>query len=85
MAAIILADACPVCDPGVPDASLPLTAQDANGGTVTSHRCSSCGTAWETWWDRDGWPITRKLAPVTAEQAAQHQADLAAALRRSAA
>jgi hypothetical protein len=57
-------DACPACPPGVPDAALPLTSVDANDGTLASYECITCGTGWETWFDRYGWPVERTTAPV---------------------
>ena len=86
MAAVELlpVDACPVCQPGIPDASLPLgPAESVNGGQVTDHQCGSCGTAWSTFWDRYGWPIDRLIAPVSPEQAAEHRAVLKRALKRT--
>ena len=84
MAAELLpVDACPVCQPGIPDASLSLSEpEDVNGGQVTDHQCASCGTAWSTFWDRYGWPIERLIAPVTPDWAAEHRAALERALRR---
>jgi hypothetical protein len=80
-----LTDACPACQPGIPDASPALTSEPANGGTLTTHECGSCGTAWATWWCRDGWPVERKLAPMSAEQAGRNRSKLAGAMRRRAA
>ncbi len=58
-------DACPQCPPGIPDSSPSLgPALDADGGQVTDHECSLCGTAWSTSW-RDGWPVDRMTAPVS--------------------
>ena len=70
LAADILADACPVCPPGIPDAAPALAPpMPANGGSLTAHQCEACGTAWETFW-RAGWPIDRLIAPVTSRRAA---------------
>jgi hypothetical protein len=78
-------DACPVCQPGIPDASPALAPPEVvPGGTLTAHQCEACGTAWETFW-RDGWPIDRLIAPVTPEQAGRHRAELGAAMSRRAA
>ena len=58
-------DACPVCDPGVPDAALPVAdPEPVNGGTLASYECGTCRTAWQTWFDAFGWPIDRSIAPV---------------------
>ena len=79
-------DACPVCQPGIPDVALPLgDAKEVSGGTLADYECASCGTAWSTWFDRHGWPIDRSIAPVTAEQAQEHRAVLERAMRRRAA
>jgi hypothetical protein len=81
-----LIDACPVCPPGEPEASLPVgPVSEVNGGRVADYQCSSCETAWSTWWDRWGWVVERLIAPVSPEQADRHRADLAAELRREAA
>ncbi len=89
MAAIDLAalpDSCPVCQPGIPDAALPLAdPEPVNGGTLAGYACSSCGSRWQTWFDRFGWPIDRLIAAVSPEQAERHRDELAAELRRSAA
>jgi hypothetical protein len=82
-AELLPVDACPVCQPGIPDAALPLSSEDANGGRVTDHQCASCGTAWSTFWDRHGWPIERLIAPVSPEQAAEHREVLERALKRT--
>ena len=78
-------DACPVCPPGIPDASPPLgPVEFVNGGRVTDHECGSCGTAWSAFW-RDGWAIDRLIAPVSPDQAERNRAVLAEALKRTAA
>ena len=77
-----LADACPICPPGIPDASLPLGAPEAvPGGAITAHQCGTCEAAWNTFW-RDGWPIERTLAPVAAERAERNRAALEAAMKQ---
>jgi hypothetical protein len=81
----ILADACPVCPPGIPDASLPIgPVLEVNGGRVADYQCSSCETAWSAFFDRWGFPIDRLIAPVTSEQAGRHRNVLAEALRSAA-
>ena len=76
------ADACQVCPPGIPDASLPLNTPEAvPGGVVTTHRCGTCETAWTTFW-RDCWPVDRLIAPIGAEQAARNRAALEAGLKQ---
>ena len=78
----ILIDACPVCPPGLPDASLPVgPVREVNGGRVADYQCSSCGTAWSAWFDRWNFAIDRLIAPVSPELAVRHRADLAAGLR----
>ena len=78
------ADACPVCDPGIPEASLPIgPAELVNGGQVTNHQCASCGTAWSTFWDRYGWPVDRLIAPVSTESATEHREVLERVLKRT--
>jgi hypothetical protein len=63
------ADACPVCSPGIPDASPAIgEPEQVPGGTVSTHQCGLCGSAWLAFW-RDGWVIDRLLAPVGAVQA----------------
>lgn len=82
----VLADACPVCDPGIPPASLAVgEPQTVPGGTITAHECSVCGAAWETFWDHWGWPIDRLLADVTPDQASRNRAALDHATRGEAA
>jgi hypothetical protein len=74
-----LTDACPVCQPGVPPASLPVgDPLSVPGGVVTAHECVLCGAAWETFW-REGWPVDRMLAPVSPDQAARNRAVLGSA------
>ena len=78
-------DACQSCPPGIPDASPPLgPALDVNGGKVTDHQCSTCDTAWSTFW-KDGWPIDRLIAPVSAGQASRNRDVLASAVKGRAA
>ena len=72
-------DACPVCDPGVPDASPAQASVPVPGGTATFHECTGCGTRWVTFW-RDGWRVERLLVPVTREQAAVNRGVLEEAL-----
>jgi hypothetical protein len=56
-------DACPQCDPGVPDPSLPVgNPEPAGDGLLASYECGTCGTVWHTWFDVHGWPIDRLLA-----------------------
>jgi hypothetical protein len=78
-APVTLADACPACQPGVPDASPALTSEPVNGGALTTHQCEACGTAWETFW-RDGWPVDRLIAPVAPDDAEIHRGVLTEAL-----
>jgi hypothetical protein len=78
----ILIDACPVCPPGIPDASLPVgPVRESGGGRVADFQCTGCGTAWSAWFDRHGFAIDRRIAPVSPEQANRHRADLAAGIR----
>jgi hypothetical protein len=74
-------DACPVCLPGDHPATQPYRAVPANRGVLASYECAACGTVWETWFDGDGWPIDRLIAPVTPEQAARNRRALADALK----
>jgi hypothetical protein len=58
-------DACPSfdCHPGIPDPALPVgPVEDADGGTLASYECSSCGVVWSTWSDVWGWPVARMVA-----------------------
>ena len=72
-------DACPRCPPGIPEASPSLgPALDVDGGKVTDHQCSACETAWSTFW-RDGWPVERLIAPVSAVRASRNRVDRRAA------
>jgi len=81
----VLADACPVCPPGIPDASLPIgPVLEVNGGRVADYQCSACETAWSAFFDRWGFPIDRLIAPVSSELAARHRDSLAAELKRAA-
>ena len=64
-----MTDACPVCQPGIPYAALALAAEPVNGGTLASYECGTCMTAWQTWFDRYGWPMDRLIAPVAARAA----------------
>lgn len=58
-------DACPACDPGVPDAALPAGDPElVNGGLLASYECTSCGTAWPARFDAHWWPVERSLAPA---------------------
>jgi hypothetical protein len=58
-------DACPSCHPGIPDASVPVgPVEDTDGGTLASYECASCGTAWQTLFDRFGWVVERTTASV---------------------
>ena len=58
-------DACPRCDPGVPDAALPLgPVLDVDGGRVADYECGTCGTGWSAVFDRFGWVIERAMADV---------------------
>lgn len=69
MSTLTYLDACPVCPPGIPDASPALgEPEEVPGGTVTGHQCGTCETAWTTVW-RDGWPIMQQLASVAPERA----------------
>ena len=82
----VLADACPVCDPGTAGAAPPIgSVTEVNGGRLTDHQCPGCATAWSTWWDRFGWPIERLIAPVAPEDATRHRDGLDAELRERAA
>ena len=48
--------------------------------------CRACGTVWRTLWHADGWPVDRKVEPVTPEQAERNKAALGESLKpRSAA
>lgn len=64
----ILPDACPSCPDGpvVPA----LSEEPVPGGTVTSHQCRVCGTAWEARRDTYGWVLDRLAAPVGTERQA---------------
>ena len=63
-----LADACPSCDPGIPDASLAIgPPRQVPGGIETDHECSLCPKAWTALW-RDGWVIYRMYADVAEDQ-----------------
>jgi hypothetical protein len=74
-------DACPACLPGDAPAALSVgTPEPVPAGIITAHQCAACGTAWETFW-REGWPVERLIAPVSAEQAEQHRVALEGALR----
>jgi hypothetical protein len=79
-ASVPQADACPACQPGIPDASPALTSEPANGGTLTTHQCGSCYARWSTWRTPDGWPAARKLEPISVQQAADNAAILGHAL-----
>ena len=82
----VLADACPACPPGIPDAALPVgPVAEVDGGRVADYECSSCGCAWSTWWDRYGFPVDRLLAPVSPDRASRNRDVLAEALRGEAA
>ena len=75
-------DACPACAPGDPPASPPVgTPEQVPGGALTAHQCAVCETAWNTFW-RDGWPVDRLIASVSAEQAERNRAGLEAALKQ---
>jgi hypothetical protein len=76
----LLIDACPVCQPGIPKASTPKDAQAVNGGSLASYECGTCETTWRTWWDCHGWPVDRRIEPVTPDQAAQNRDILLRAL-----
>ena len=82
----VLADACPVCPPGIPDAAQPIgPVLEVNGGRVADYQCPACETAWSAFFDRYGFPIgPRLIAPVTSEQAGRHRDSLAAELKRAA-
>ena len=81
-AELTLPDACPVCPPGIPDVSLPLTLPaEAAGGTIAPYRCGSCGSSWRTWSDCWGWPVLRLFEPVTPEQELRARVMLAGAVR----
>jgi hypothetical protein len=56
-------DACPSCDPGIPDVSLPVgNPEPAGDGLLASYECGTCWAVWHTWFDRYGWPVDRLLA-----------------------
>lgn len=81
----VLADACPVCDPGCAPASLPVgTPETVPGGIITAHECSVCGSAWETFW-HDGWAVDRRVAPVSPSLAGHHRDEAGQMTRRDAA
>ncbi len=76
-----LIDACPVCVPGDPPASSVIgDPRQVPGGIVAAYQCAVCATAWETYW-RDGWPIDRLIAPVSAGQASRNRDVLASAVQ----
>ena len=70
MSTLDLPDACPLCPPGLPDASLSLLSEEVNGETVASYECAECGAGWSTRFDVNGWPVERSLAPVATREAA---------------
>jgi hypothetical protein len=80
-AADILADACPVCPPPFDHDACPAAGEpeEVSGGTVTSHQCGLCGSAWSAFW-RDGWVIDRLIAPVAPDDAGLHRGVLTEAL-----
>lgn len=69
-AAADLRDACPLCQPGFPDASHPVgTVTEVPGGRVADFECTDCGTAWTSWLDRFGFVHARLIAPVAGQSA----------------
>jgi hypothetical protein len=79
----VLADACPVCPPGVPDAAFPVSPPETvKGGTLAQYECGTCGTGWETWFTADGWPAGRLIAPVSPAQAERNRDELEQELKR---
>jgi hypothetical protein len=66
-------DACQSCPPGIPDASPSLgDPETVPEGQITAHECGLCGAAWNTLW-RGGWPVDRKVEPVSPEQAERNK------------
>jgi len=64
-----MADACPECPPGIPDASPPIGPVTGSGRfRVTDHQCQECGTAWTATSDRWGFVHDRSIA-IAPEQA----------------
>ena len=66
-------DACPQCDPGIPDPALPVgDPETAGDGLLASYECGLCRAVWHTWVDRYGWVIDRltAVAPEDARRAA---------------
>ena len=58
-------DACPSCDPGVPDPSLPAgDPEPVDGGIAYPYQCDVCHIGWTTVFDEFGWPLDRLTAPV---------------------
>jgi len=77
----MIPDACPVCPPPFDRGPCPVLAiQAASGGTLTSHECAHCGSSWQLWRDAWGWPVERKLDPISPEQAEANRLALALAL-----
>ena len=64
-------DACPSCQPGIPDAALPVgpVTETADGGRVADYECSLCRIGWTTAFDEFGWVIDRSIAPIALEAA----------------
>ncbi len=61
-------DACPSCDPGIPDPCLPVgDPEPVTGGVLADYECD-CGTAWTTLFDAHWWPIERSIAIATPER-----------------
>lgn len=76
-----MTDACPVCPPPFDRGPCPAIAiQGTPGGTLTAHKCAHCGSSWQLWRDVWGWPVERKLDPVSPEQAEANRLALALAL-----
>lgn len=77
-----MGDACVICpDPPFDRPACPAVAiQGTAGGTLTAHRCAFCASSWRTWRDAWGWPVERKLDPVTPAQAEANRLALALAL-----
>jgi hypothetical protein len=57
-----VADACPVCQPGIPDPADPVHVVAApGGGTWALYACPDCGAVWETLAGADGWTDSRRI------------------------
>jgi hypothetical protein len=77
-----MSDACVICpDPPFDRPACPAVAiQWTPGGTLTAHRCAFCDSSWQTWRDVFGWPVERKLDPISPVQAEANRIALALAM-----